>query len=104
MEHNMQRQLPSGRPQRCGARAFTLVELLVVIAIIAVIVAMLLPALNKARQSAVRLQCLSQLRQQGLWYAAYEQTYRGAMIPPLVQDWQYDGNWHSFAWLHFLWA
>jgi prepilin-type N-terminal cleavage/methylation domain-containing protein len=58
---------------------FTLVELLVVIGIIALLIAILLPALNKARDSAVRIKCLGQLRQLGQMAFVYASNNRGHM-------------------------
>jgi prepilin-type N-terminal cleavage/methylation domain-containing protein len=62
-------------------RAFTLVELLVVIGIIAVLVSILLPALNNAREQARTTQCLSNLHQIGLAHEMYLNQFNQFIVP-----------------------
>lgn len=75
-------------------RGFTLIELLVVISIIALLIALLLPALAKAKQVAMSMQCLANLRSLGQIDTEYTDVYEG-YLPP---GWNYLGGSNFQGW------
>jgi prepilin-type N-terminal cleavage/methylation domain-containing protein/prepilin-type processing-associated H-X9-DG protein len=75
-------------------KGFTLIELLVVVAIIAILAAMLLPTLSRAREKARQTVCMNNMKEFAIIFTLYQMDYKDYMVPPRIPP---SGYWNNFV-------
>ena len=88
------------KSKQCSVKTFTLIELLVVIAIIAILAAMLMPALQQARETAKKAKCSANVKQVSACFSNYAADYKG--MAPANKYTNFKGGTNKINWIDLM--